>query len=131
MPRALLSVSNKSGLPAFARGLVRLGFEIYSTGGTLQELEAASIDARPVSDLTGFPEIMDGRIKTLHPGVHAGLLARRDKPDHMAALERHGLKTIDLVCCNLYPFVETVNRQGVTVEEAVEQIDIGGPAMIR
>jgi len=77
MPRALLSVSNKSGLPAFARGLVRLGFEIYSTGGTLKELETASIDARPVSDLTGFPEIMDGRVKTLHPGVHGGLLARR------------------------------------------------------
>ncbi|TME07898.1 MAG: bifunctional phosphoribosylaminoimidazolecarboxamide formyltransferase/IMP cyclohydrolase [Chloroflexi bacterium] len=129
--RALLSVSDKSGLAGFARGLQRMGFEIYATGSTLEALVDAAVDAHPVSDLTGFPEIMDGRIKTLHPGVHAGLLARRDKPDHMAALERHGLKTIDLVCCNLYPFVETVNRQGVTVEEAVEQIDIGGPAMIR
>ena len=129
--RALLSVSDKSGLAGFARGLQRMGFEIYATGRTLEALVDAAVDAHPVSDLTGFPEIMDGRIKTLHPGVHAGLLARRDKPDHMAALERHGLKTIDLVCCNLYPFVETVNRQGVTVEEAVEQIDIGGPAMIR
>src|SRR5438309_4431410 len=108
-----------------------MGFEIYATGSSLQALVDAAVDAHPVSDLTGFPEIMDGRIKTLHPGVHAGLLARRDKPDHMEALERHGLKTIDLVCCNLYPFVETVSRQGVTVEEAVEQIDIGGPAMIR
>ena len=118
--RALLSVSDKSGLAGFARGLQRMGFEIYATGSSLQALVEAAVDAHPVSDLTGFPEIMDGRIKTLHPGVHAGLLARRDKPDHMEALERHGLKTIDLVCCNLYPFVETVSRQGVTVEEAVE-----------
>src|SRR5438067_5550886 len=120
MPRVLLSVSNKSGLPAFARGLVRLGFEIYSTGGTLQELEAASIDARPVSDLTGFPEIMDGRVKTLHPGVHGGLLARRDRPEHMAALDEHGLKPIDLLCVNLYPFVESA-AAGAPFDEALEQ----------
>jgi phosphoribosylaminoimidazolecarboxamide formyltransferase / IMP cyclohydrolase len=130
MPRALLSVSNKSGLPAFARGLVRLGFEIYSTGGTLKELETASIDARPVSDLTGFPEIMDGRVKTLHPGVHGGLLARRDLPEHMAALDEHGLKPIDVLCVNLYPFVESV-AAGASFDEALEQIDVGGPAMIR
>jgi len=130
MPRALLSVSNKSGLPAFARGLVRLGFEIYSTGGALKELETASIDARPVSDLTGFPEIMDGRVKTLHPGVHGGLLARRDRPEHMAALDEHGLKPIDLLCVNLYPFVESV-AAGASFDEALEQIDVGGPAMIR
>src|SRR5437588_10464225 len=131
MPRALLSVSNKSGLPAFARGLVRLGFEIYSTGGTLKELETASIDARPGSDLTGFPEIMDVRLKTLHPGVHGGLLARRDKPEHRSALEEHGLKTLDLLCVNLYPFVATAVTEGVEFEEVIENIDIGGPAMIR
>ena len=131
MPRALLSVSEKTGLSGFARGLQRLGFELFATGSTLKSIADAAIDARPVSDLTGFPEMMDGRIKTLHPGVHAGLLARRDKPEHIAALAQHGFKEIDLLCCNLYPFVETVTRPGVTFEEAVEQIDIGGPAMIR
>src|SRR5437764_14371436 len=131
MPRALLSVSNKAGLPAFARGLARLGYELYSTGGTLKALETASIDARPVSDLTGFTEIMDGRVKTLHPGVHGGLLARRDRPEHLAALEQHGLRTLDLLCVNLYPFVATASRPGVGFEEVVENIDIGGPAMIR
>jgi phosphoribosylaminoimidazolecarboxamide formyltransferase/IMP cyclohydrolase len=131
LPRALLSVSDKSGLTGFARGLQRLGFELYATGNTLKTLADAAIDGHPVTDLTGFPEMMDGRIKTLHPGVHAGLLARRDKPEHMQALEAHGLKTIDLLCCNLYPFVETVSRADVAFEEAVEQIDIGGPAMIR
>ncbi len=131
MPRALLSVSDKTGLSGFARGLQRLGYELYATGSTLNTIVDAAIDARPVTDLTGFPEMMEGRIKTLHPGVHAGLLARRDKPEHMEALQRHGLKQIDLLCCNLYPFVETVTRPGVTFEEAIEQIDIGGPAMIR
>src|SRR5437879_4333260 len=130
MPRALLSVSNKSGLPAFARGLGRLGYELFSTGGTLKALETASIDARPVSELTGFPEILDGRVKTLYPAVHAGLLARRDRPEHLAALDEHGLKPIDLLCVNLYPFVETV-AAGADFEEAIEQIDVGGPAMIR
>jgi phosphoribosylaminoimidazolecarboxamide formyltransferase/IMP cyclohydrolase len=131
LPRALLSVSDKSGLTGFARGLHRLGFELYATGNTLKAIADAAIDVRAVSDLTGFPEMMDGRVKTLHPGVHAGLLARRDKPEHMAALDAHGLKAIDLLCCNLYPFVETVSRPAVDFEEAVEQIDIGGPAMIR
>ena len=131
MPRALLSVSDKTGLSAFARGLQRLGYELYATGSTLNAIVDGAVDARPVSDLTGFPEMMDGRIKTLHPGVHAGLLARRDKPEHMEALREHELKEIDLLCCNLYPFVETVTKQGVTFEDAVEQIDIGGPAMIR
>ena len=131
MRRALLSVSDKTGLSGFARGLHRLGYELYATGSTLSAIVDAAVDAHPVTDLTGFPEMMDGRVKTLHPGVHAGLLARRDKPDHMEALEEHGLKQIDLLCCNLYPFVETVARPGVTLEEAVEQIDIGGPAMIR
>ena len=131
MPRALLSVSDKTGLSAFARGLHRLGYELFATGSTLNAILDSAVDARPVSDLTGFPEMMDGRIKTLHPGVHAGLLARRDKPEHMEALRQHDLKEIDLVCCNLYPFVDTVTRPGVAFEDAVEQIDIGGPTMIR
>ena len=131
MPRALLSVSDKTGLAAFARGLQRLGYELFATGSTLKTIHEAALDARPVSELTGFPEMMDGRIKTLHPGVHAGILARRDKPEHMESLEQHGLVEIDLVCCNLYPFVETVSRPDVTFDEAVEHIDIGGPAMIR
>ncbi len=131
MPTALLSVSDKTGLAAFARGLQRLDFELFATGSTLQAVQDAAIDAHPVSDLTGFPEMMDGRIKTLHPGVHGGILARRDRPEHMAALAEHGLREIDLVCCNLYPFVETVTRPEVKFEEAIEQIDIGGPAMIR
>src|SRR5438270_6840518 len=108
LPTALLSVSDKTGLAGFARGLRRLGFELYATGSTLRALTDASVDARSVSDLTGFPEIMDGRVKTLHPGVHAGLLARRDVAEHMATLAQHGLRTIDLLCVNLYPFVETV-----------------------
>src|SRR5258706_12288618 len=128
---ALLSVSDKQGLTAFARGLQRLGFELYATGSTLKAIQDAALDASPVSDLTGFPEMMDGRIKTVPTGVHTGILARRDKPEHMAALESHGLQQIDLVCVNLYPFVETVTRDGVAFEEAIEQIDIGGPAMIR
>jgi phosphoribosylaminoimidazolecarboxamide formyltransferase / IMP cyclohydrolase len=131
LPVALLSVSDKTGLAAFARGLGRLGYELFATGSTMRVIQDAALDVRPVSDLTGFPEMMDGRIKTLHPGVHAGILARRDRPQHLAALAEHGLREIDLVCVNLYPFVDTVLRAGVTFEEAVEQIDIGGPAMIR
>jgi phosphoribosylaminoimidazolecarboxamide formyltransferase/IMP cyclohydrolase len=111
--------------------LHRLGYELFATGSTLNAILDSAVDARPVSDLTGFPEMMDGRIKTLHPGVHAGLLARRDKPEHMEALRQHDLKEIDLVCCNLYPFVDTVTRADVAFEDAVEQIDIGGPTMIR
>ncbi len=131
MPTALLSVSDKTGLAAFARGLHRLGYDLFATGTTLNTIQDAAIEARPVSDLTGFPEMMDGRVKTLHPAVHAGILARRDLPEHMDALARHGFREIDLVCCNLYPFVETVARPDVALEDAVEQIDIGGPAMIR
>ena len=131
MPTALLSVSDKTGLAAFARGLKRLGYDLFATGSTLQALQDAALDAQPVSDLTGFPEMMDGRIKTLHPGVHAGILARRDKPEHLQALAAHGLREIDLVCCNLYPFIDTVLQPDVTFEEAIEQIDVGGPAMIR
>jgi phosphoribosylaminoimidazolecarboxamide formyltransferase / IMP cyclohydrolase len=129
--RALLSVSDKSGLPDFARGLHKLGFELYSTDGTLAALTEAGVEVRAVSDLTGFPEILDGRVKTLHPGVHGGLLARRDRPEHLAALEEHGLKTIDLLAVNLYPFIATATREGVSFDEVIENIDIGGPAMIR
>jgi len=131
LPAAVLSVSDKTGIAAFARGLQRLGYELFATGSTLKTVHDAAVDARPVSDLTGFPEMLDGRVKTLHPGVHAGVLARRDRPEHMAALAEHGLREIDIVCVNLYPFVSTVLRPDVTFDEAVEQIDIGGPAMIR
>jgi phosphoribosylaminoimidazolecarboxamide formyltransferase/IMP cyclohydrolase len=129
--RALLSVSNKAGLPAFARGLARLGFELYSTGATRRVLEEASLDVLPVSDLTGFPEILGGRVKTLHPGVHAGLLARRDNPEDLLQVESLHLKLIDLVCVNLYPFAETMARPGVRFAEVLEQIDVGGVAMVR
>ena len=131
MQRALLSVSDKAGLAGFARGLGDLGFEVYSTGGTLHHLREAGLTAHSVSELTQFPEIMDGRVKTLHPAVHSALLARRDLPDHMRALEEHGFKTIDLLCVNLYPFVATASRAGVQTDEIIENIDIGGPAMIR
>ncbi len=131
MPAALLSVSDKNGLAGFARGLRRLGYDIFATGSTLRALNDAAVDAHSVSELTGFPEIMDGRVKTLHPGVHAGLLARRDVPEHMRTLEEHGIRQIDLLCCNLYPFVETVSKPDVAYAEAIEQIDVGGPAMIR
>jgi len=131
LPIALLSVSDKTRLAPFARGLKRLGFDLFATGSTLQALHDAAIEAEPVSDLTGFPEMLDGRVKTLHPGVHAGILARRDRPEHLEALAAHGLREIDLVCVNLYPFVDTVLRGDATFAEAVEQIDVGGPAMIR
>jgi phosphoribosylaminoimidazolecarboxamide formyltransferase/IMP cyclohydrolase len=129
--RALLSVSDKRGIEAFAAGLVELGYEIVSTGNTARTLAAAGIPVRPVSDVTGFPEILGGRVKTLHPAIHAGILARRDDPGHMAALDVHGITPIDMVVVNLYPFSETIARPDVTLAEAVEQIDIGGPAMVR
>src|SRR5215831_14733846 len=131
MPRALLSVSDKTGLIEFARGLAALDWELVSTGGTARALRAAGLQPRDVSDLTGFPEMMDGRVKTLHPAVHGGLLARRDVPEHMAALEEHDIEPIDLVAVNLYPFRETVARKGVTPDDAIENIDIGGPSMLR
>jgi phosphoribosylaminoimidazolecarboxamide formyltransferase/IMP cyclohydrolase len=131
MPRALLSVSNKAGLVEFARGLTELGWELVSTGGTAKALRDAGLTVADVSDVTGFPEMMHGRVKTLHPAVHGGLLARRDIPEHMAALEEHDIEPIDLVAVNLYPFRETVARKGVTPEDAIENIDIGGPSMLR
>jgi phosphoribosylaminoimidazolecarboxamide formyltransferase/IMP cyclohydrolase len=129
--RALLSVSDKSGLVDFARRLAAHGIEMLSTGGTARALREAGLAVRDVSDVTGFPEILDGRVKTLHPAVHAGLLARGDKPDHLATLDAHGIGRIDLVVVNLYPFEQTVARPGIADEEAIEQIDIGGPSMLR
>ena len=131
MPRALLSVSDKRGIVEFARELSGLGWEIVSTGGTAKTLAGAGVAVTPVEKVTGFPEMMDGRVKTLHPAVHGGLLARRQVPGDLMALERHGIAPIDLVAVNLYPFRETVARGGVKLEEAVEQIDIGGPSMLR
>jgi len=131
MPRALLSVSDKSGVVDFARGLAALGWELVSTGGTASALRGAGLAVYDVSDVTGLPEMLDGRVKTLHPAVHGGLLARRDRPEHLAALEEHDIQVIDLVAVNLYPFRETAARAGAEPEEVVEQIDIGGPAMLR
>ncbi|MEP6729998.1 MAG: bifunctional phosphoribosylaminoimidazolecarboxamide formyltransferase/IMP cyclohydrolase [bacterium] len=131
MPRALLSVSDKTGLLDFARGLHALGWELISTGGTARALREAGIPVQDVSDVTQFPEMLDGRVKTLHPGVHGGLLARRDLPEHMSAIAEHGIEAIDLVAVNLYPFRQTAARAGVAPEEVIEQIDIGGPSMLR
>ncbi len=129
--RALLSVSDKTGIVEFARGLAELGIEIISTGGTARELAQAGITVRSVTDLTGFPEIMDGRVKTLHPKLYAGLLAVRDNPEHMQAAREHDVEIVDLVCVNLYPFERTAGARGVEDEEVIENIDIGGPTMIR
>lgn len=129
--RALISVSDKTGIVEFAAALTSFNIEIISTGGTAKTLRDAGITVRDVSELTGFPEMMDGRVKTLHPRVHGGLLAIRDNAEHVAAMDQNGIKPIDLVVVNLYPFVETIRRPAVTHEEAIEQIDIGGPAMIR
>ena len=129
--RALVSVSDKTGLAEFARGLAAAGVEIYSTGGTRKYLEGLGLAVRDVSAYTGFPEMMDGRVKTLHPKVHAGILCRRDHPDDMAALEQHGIVSFELIVVNLYPFEATVARADVSDAEAIEQIDIGGPSLIR
>jgi phosphoribosylaminoimidazolecarboxamide formyltransferase/IMP cyclohydrolase len=129
--RALLSVSDKTGLVEFARALRGFGVELLSTGGTAAALREAGVEVRDVSDVTGFPEMLDGRVKTLHPRIHGGLLAVRDDAAHMSALSEHGIEPIDMVVINLYPFEQTIAREGVTLEAAIEQIDIGGPAMIR
>ena len=129
--RALISVSDKLGLAAFARGLVAAGVEIFSTGGTRSHLESEGIPVRDVAEYTGFPEMMHGRLKTLHPKVHGGILCRRDNPEDMRALAEHGILTFELVVVNLYPFETTVSRPGVTMDEAIENIDIGGPTMVR
>ncbi len=129
--RAIISVSDKTGLVDFTRKLVNLGVEVFSTGGTKKTLEAEGIKVHSISELTGFPEILDGRVKTLHPAVHGGILARRDLPKHMEELAKNKIKTIDIVVVNLYPFVQTVARSNVSLDEALENIDIGGPTMIR
>ncbi len=128
---ALISVSDKSGIVEFARALHALGVGLISTGGTARLLADAGLPVAEVAEVTGFPEMLDGRVKTLHPKVHGGLLARRDRPEHMAALKSHGIATIDLLVVNLYPFEATVARPGCSLEDAIENIDIGGPAMVR
>src|SRR4051794_7042577 len=130
--RALLSVSDKTGLVDFARELhTKYGVELIATCGTKKALADAGLPVKDVSELTGFPEILDGRVKTLHPAIYAGLLAKRDKPEHMRTLAEQKLPEIDLVVCNLYPFEQTVAKPGVTEAEAIENIDIGGPCMVR
>ncbi|MEI8375521.1 MAG: bifunctional phosphoribosylaminoimidazolecarboxamide formyltransferase/IMP cyclohydrolase [Planctomycetota bacterium] len=129
--RVLVSVSDKQGLADFARGLAAAGVEIFSTGGTRKHLESEGIAVRDVSDYTGFPEMMHGRLKTLHPKVHGGILCRHDNPEDMQAMAEHGILTFELVVVNLYPFETTIRKPGVTLEQAIEQIDIGGPTMVR
>lgn len=129
--RALLSVSDKTGIVEFARGLHEMGVELVSTGGTMKTIAAAGIPVISVSDVTGFPEMMDGRVKTLHPKIHGGILAIRDNPEHVKAMKEHGIVGIDLVAVNLYPFRQTIAKPDVTLAEAIENIDIGGPSMVR
>jgi len=131
MKRALISVSDKTNIVAFAESLVKQNIEIISTGGTKKVLDEAGIKTVPIEDVTGFPEMMDGRVKTLHPLIHGGLLGRRDLDSHMQAMSEHQIKPIDVVCVNLYPFKETIEKSDTTPEEAIEQIDIGGPSMLR
>ena len=127
----MISVSDKTGLVEFAKGLSELGIEILSTGGTMSALEKAGVPVIGVSEVTKFPEMLDGRVKTLHPAIHGALLAMREKPEHMEAIRQHGIEPIDLVVVNLYPFEATVAKPGVKIEDAIENIDIGGPSMIR
>src|ERR1700704_5757254 len=131
MPRALLSVSDKTGIVDLGRGLAARGFEIVSTGGTARALAGAGLAVTSVSDLTGFPEMMDGRVKTLHPALHGGILARRDRPDDLAALDRHGIGLVDVVVVNLYPFVKAASNPATPFDALVEEIDIGGPSLVR
>lgn len=129
--RALVSVSDKTGVVEFVKELKEMGVEIISTGGTAKALSDAGVKVTGISDVTGFPEMMEGRVKTLHPAVHGALLADRSKPDHMRQIAQQGIEPIDLVAVNLYPFAKTVAREGVSLEEAIENIDIGGPSMVR
>ena len=124
-------MSDKTGVVEFARGLRELGWQVIATGGTMKLLAESGVEVINISDVTGFPEICDGRVKTLHPKVHGGLLARRDDPNHLKALRENGIEFIDMVCVNLYPFRQTIAREGVTMDEAIENIDIGGPSMLR
>ena len=129
--RAIISVTDKSGIVEFANSLSGLGVQILSTGGTARALREGGISVTDISDYTGFPEMMDGRVKTLHPKVHGGLLGLRDNPEHVEMMKAHGIKTIDMVVVNLYQFEKTVAKEGVTLEEAIENIDVGGPSMLR
>ncbi|NTU59639.1 MAG: IMP cyclohydrolase [Deltaproteobacteria bacterium] len=129
--RAIVSVSDKTGVVDFARGLADRGVQVLSTGGTAKSLKEAGVPVVEVSAYTGFPEMLDGRVKTLHPKIHGGILGLRDNPAHAAKMQEHGIEPIDLVAVNLYPFEKTVAQEGCTLPEAVEQIDIGGPCMIR
>ena len=129
--QALISLSDKRGALEFAQGLAAQGVRLLSTGGTAKLLRDAGLAVTEIGDYTGFPEMLDGRVKTLHPKVHGGILARRDLAEHMATLDKHGIPTIDLVCVNLYPFAATIAKAGVTLEDAIENIDIGGPTMVR
>ena len=129
--RAIVSVSDKSGVVPFAKGLAGMGIEILSTGGTAKALRDAGIDITEVSDYTGFPEMLDGRVKTLHPKIHGGILGIRDDQAHASTMAKHGIEPIDMVVVNLYAFAKTVARPGCTLEEAIENIDIGGPTLIR
>jgi phosphoribosylaminoimidazolecarboxamide formyltransferase/IMP cyclohydrolase len=129
--RALISVSHKEGILDFAKGIAGLGVEILSTGGTARLLRDGGVKVKDVSEFTGFPEMLDGRVKTLHPKVHGGLLGRRNNPEHVRQMKQYGIEPIDLVVVNLYPFEQTVAKPGCTLEEAIENIDIGGPTMLR
>ena len=129
--RALISLSDKTGVVEFAQALDQLGVEILSTGGTAKMLADAGVPVIEVADYTGFPEMLDGRVKTLHPKIHGGILGRRDLEEHVAKMEEHGIDNIDLVCVNLYPFAATIAKRGCTLEDAIENIDIGGPTMVR
>ena len=129
--RALISVSDKSGVVDFAASLIKAGWEVIATGGTMKLLRDSGLDITNISDVTGFPEICDGRVKTLHPNIHGGILARRDMRSHVKELKIIAIEYIALVCVNLYPFRETIAREGVIMDEAIENIDIGGPSMLR
>jgi phosphoribosylaminoimidazolecarboxamide formyltransferase/IMP cyclohydrolase len=129
--RAIISVTDKTGIVDFAKSLTRFGVQILSTGGTARALREGGIEVTDISEYTGFPEMMDGRVKTLHPKVHGGLLGLRDNPEHMRMMKEHGIQAIDMVVVNLYQFEKTVAEKGVTLEEAIENIDIGGPSMLR
>ena len=129
--RALISVSDKDGIVDFSKRLSKLGIEILSTGGTASILKKAGLKIKDVSDVTGFPEMLDGRVKTLHPSIHAGILAKRKEKEHIDTLKKHGIETVDLLVCNLYPFEETIKKTNVSIEEVIENIDIGGPSLIR
>jgi phosphoribosylaminoimidazolecarboxamide formyltransferase/IMP cyclohydrolase len=129
--RAIISVTDKAGIVDFAKSLSRFGVEILSTGGTAKAMREGGVEVKDISDYTGFPEMLDGRVKTLHPKVHGGLLGMRDNPEHVRMMKEHGIENIDLLVVNLYQFEKTVAREGVTLEEAIENIDIGGPAMLR